>query len=286
MSNRTSLLPSLRTIRQKGVPLAGARVLVTGGGSGMGRLMALGAARAGAEVWVWDLSAERANSVRDEILAVDGRVHADAVDVSDLDSVNAAAKRAEGIDVLINNAGVVGGRLLLEESPQAIERTLDVNLKSLFWVTRAFLPGMVARRHGFVVTMASAAGLIAGSRMSDYAASKFGAVGFNEALRNELRAAGAGVGTLVVAPFYTKTGMFEGTKTRFPLLLPLLEPEAVAGKVLRGIERGQKQIICPPFVRTTALLRLLPVGVLDWTADLFGINSSMDDFSGRPSDRV
>jgi all-trans-retinol dehydrogenase (NAD+) len=260
--------------------------VVTGGGNGLGRRMALGASRQGSTVAIWDLDQARAESVRDEILAEGGRASAHGVDVTDREAVEAAAFTTGPVDIVINNAGVVSGRPLLEDSPEGIDRTIDVNLKALFWVTRAFLPGMVERSMGFVVTMASAAGMLAGSKMAAYAASKAGAIAFNESLRNEMRESDTGVGTMVVCPFYIDTGMFAGVKTKVPALLPILEPRRVAGAVLRGIERGSKQIIAPPFVRVVPALRLAPVGLADWTADLFGINESMEDFAGRAGDRV
>jgi all-trans-retinol dehydrogenase (NAD+) len=248
--------------------------------------MAIGAARRGATVALWDLDGRRADSVRQEIEREGGQATAHAVDVTDRIQVEAAAAATGPVDVVINSAGVVSGRSLLEDTPEAIDRTIDVNLKALFWVTRAFLPGMVERGLGFVVTVASAAGMLAGSRMAAYAASKAGAIAFNESLRNEMRQDQTGVGTMVVCPFYIDTGMFAGVKTKVPALLPILEPRRVAGAILRGIERGTKQIIAPPFVRIVPLLRVQPVGLADWTADLFGINQSMEDFSGRAGDRL
>jgi all-trans-retinol dehydrogenase (NAD+) len=248
--------------------------------------MAIGAARKGSTVAIWDLDRVRAESVRSEIAAEGGRVEAFDLDVTDREAVMAGAERTGPVDIVINNAGVVSGRALLEEPPGSINRTLDVNLRSLFWVTQAFLGGMIERRTGYVVTVASAAGLVAGSKMADYAASKAGAIAFNESLRNELREAGAGVATMVVCPFYIDTGMFAGVKSRYPALLPILEPRRVAGAVLRGIERGSKQLIMPPLVRTVPMLRLLPVGAFDWVADQLGINESMEDFAGRSGDRL
>jgi all-trans-retinol dehydrogenase (NAD+) len=122
--------------------------------------------------------------------------------------------------------------------------------------------------------------------MSDYSASKFGAVGFNEALRNELRRAEARVNTVIVCPYYMDTGMFAGVKTRFPALLPILDPARVAVKVLRAVEEGGQQVIEPPFVRLVPSLRLLPPRAMDLIADFFGINATMDDFTGRVGDRV
>jgi len=268
-------------------PWRGAHVLITGGGSGLGRLLALGAARRGARhVTVWDLSAERAEATARLIRQTAATATGRAVDVADQPQVAEAARQTEAVDILVNNAGVISGRALLDSPPAAIERTLQVNLHALFWVTQAFLGGMVERDRGTVVTIASAAGLIGVARMADYSASKFGAYGFNEALRGELRRADSHVHSLVVCPYYMDTGMFAGVTTRFPKLLPILNPEVVAVDILNAVERGRRQLILPPFVRNLPLLRLLPTAGLDRLADFFGINHGLDDFHGRPGDRL
>ncbi len=270
----------------RGTSLAGARVLVTGGGSGLGRRLAIGAARRGATAVIWDLSAERAHAVADDITAHGLPAQAHVVDVTDRAAVQATAEASGPIDVVINNAGVVSGRPLLETPDATIERTMAVNVLSLYWVTKAFLPGMLARRTGTVVTVASAAGLVGVARQTDYSASKWAAVGFTESLRGELRALGSPVRTLVVCPYYIDTGMFEGVRTRFPLLLPILHEGDVARTVLDGVERGRQQIMLPPLVRIMPALRLLPVPAFDAVLDVFGINRGMDAFTGRPGDRA
>jgi all-trans-retinol dehydrogenase (NAD+) len=183
------------------------------------------------------------------------------------------------VDVLVNCAGVVTGKPLLEASEAQIRRTFDVNVLGLYWTTRAFLPGMLARDSGTIVTIASAAGLIGVARQTDYSASKWAAIGFTESLRAELR--GTAVSTLVVAPYYIDTGMFAGVRTRFPLLLPILHEADVAKRVLDAVKAGRKQLVLPPLVRVLPVLRALPVGAFDALADLFGINRSMDHFVGR-----
>lgn len=265
----------------RGTSLRGARILITGGASGIGRLMALEAARRGAEVVIWDLSDDGGAAVAAEIVAAGGLASSYAVDVTDAARVAAAARETGTVDVVVNNAGVVAGKPLLEATEESIRRTFEVNTLALYWVTRAFLPGMIARRRGTVVTIASAAGLIGVARQTDYSASKFGALGFTESLRAELRADGHGVGALVVCPYYINTGMFAGVETRFPFLLPILEEHDVALKVIDGIESGREQIILPPFARLVPLMRFLPTRAFDRVADFFGINRGMDHFVGR-----
>ncbi|MFT4235812.1 MAG: SDR family oxidoreductase [Microbacterium sp.] len=263
-------------------PLRGEVVLVTGGGSGIGRLMALGAAARGAEVVLWDRDGAAADRVRDEI---GDAARSFAVDVTDVEAVTAAAAEVGRLDVLINNAGVVTGKPLLEASEDEIRRTYDVNVLALYWVTRAFLGGMVERRHGAVVTIASAAGLVGVAKQTDYSASKFAAFGFTESLRVELAKAKTGVRTLTVCPYYIDTGMFEGVRTRFPRLLPILKPEYVATRVLEAIEKGKAQLVMPRFVNAVALGRLFPPPQFDSTMNLLGINSTMDHFTGRSLER-
>jgi len=272
----------------RGLRLAGGTVVVTGGGSGIGRLMARGAAERGARAVVWDLSTERAENVRDEIRASGRDAEAFTVDVSDPGTVERAGAdtlaAVGAVDVLINNAGVVTGRKLLDATEEGIRRTFGVNVLALFWVTRAFLPQMVERRRGTVVTIASAAGLVGVAKQTDYSASKHAAVGFDESLRAEMRTGRTGVKTMVVCPYYIDTGMFEGVRTRFPLLLPILNEHEVAEKVLDGIESGRRRLVLPPLVGSVPLMRALPVSVFDRACDLLGVNRSMEHFVGRPEE--
>ena len=264
-------------------------VLVTGGASGIGRLLALRCAALGATVTIWDLDAAGAEAAAAEAAARGaGGAHAFLCDVSDREQVYARAAEvraaAGDVDVLVNNAGIVNGRPLLELSDDGIERTFAVNTLALFWTAKAFLPAMAARGSGHIVTVASAAGLIGSPRETDYAASKFAAVGFNEALRQELRRSAPGVRTTVVCPFYVDTGMFAGVKTRFPLLLPILEEDAVAGAILDAVQRDRPVLEMPFMVRTLPAMRLLPVWAFDRLADFFGVNGAMDGFTGRASE--
>ncbi len=256
--------------------LDGARVLVTGAGSGLGRRLALQAAGRGARVLAWDLDREAAAETARQAGA--GATSA-RVDVTDAAAVAVAAADAGDVDVLVNCAGVVTGKPLLEATEEGIRRTFEVNTLAMYWTTRAFLPGMVARGRGSLVTIASAAGLVGVARQTDYAASKWAAVGFTESLRAELR--GSGVHTVLVAPYYIDTGMFAGVRTRFPLLLPILKEAEVAAKVLDAIARDRRQLILPPLVRVVPALRVLPGRAFDALVDLFGINHTMDHFRGR-----
>ena len=267
--------------------LRGSRILVTGGARGMGLAIAKGAAARGASVVLWDRDAEALRAAEAEVAGVEPVV-GQAVDVADRGAVDAAAARLVSergpVDILVNNAGVVSGKRFSDLAPEEVERTLAVNAASLFWTTRAFLPAMIRRGRGRIVTMASAGGLVGVPGLSDYCASKFAAVGFHESLRAELRREAPGVGATLVCPFFVNTGMFAGVRTRFPRLLPILDPETVAEAALRAVERDRAMVVRPRFVHSLKLLRLLPAGWLDPIAAFFGIHAAMDTFAGRAAD--
>lgn len=296
--------------RPPAVPIRGAVVLITGAASGIGRLMALEVARRGAKaVIIWDLNEDAGVEVAEEVRAVvsasstlgaststtststastsaRSTVAASyAVDVTSSESVSTASaavlQEFGRVDILINNAGVVTGKNFLELTDEDISRTFEVNTISHYRVTREFLPGMIERDRGSVVTIASAAGLVGVARQTDYSASKFGAVGFAESLRAELRHLGSNVHTLLYCPYYISTGMFEGVTTKFASLLPILTPEKVAIQIIDAIERGTQMKVAPPFVKLAQTTKGLPIPVGDAILDFFGINSTMDGFVGR-----
>lgn len=265
-------------------------VLVTGAGSGLGRLLALGAARRlAAHVVVWDIAEDAARAVVEEIQAMGVDASYDVVDLASNDSVDAAGKavrqRIGGIDFLINNAGVVTGKAFLDQDDDDVERTFQVNALALYRVTRQFLPNMLRNDFGSVTVMASAASLTGVARQTDYAASKWAAHGFVESLRAEMRHQGHNIHTLSVHPFYIDTGMFEGA-TSPNALLPILEPTAVVEKIFRTIEAGKQQLVLPATAATANWLKILPIPLADQLRDLLGINSTMDHFVGRDPDIV
>ncbi|WP_022871542.1 SDR family oxidoreductase [Yaniella halotolerans] len=263
-------------------------VLVTGAGSGIGRLLAIGSAqRRAAHVVVWDIDEVVAHEVVQEILNIGVDASYDVVDVTSDESVDTAGEavrnRIGSIDFLVNNAGVVTGKPFLEQNHEDVERTFQVNALALYRVTRQFLPGMLTNRFGSVTVISSAASLTGVARQTDYAASKWAAHGFTESLRAEMRHQGHNLHTLSVHPFYVATGMFEGASSP-NALLPILEPEDVADRIFRTLEAGKHQLILPASASMARWLNLLPVPLADRCRDLFGINSTMDRFVGRDPD--
>lgn len=265
--------------------IAGRTALVTGAGSGIGRLLSLELARRGSRLVLWDLDLEAAERVAEEIRSIRAKTSAYQCDVGDHAQVEQVAKRVledfGHVDLLVNNAGVVSGKPFLELTPDDVERTFRVNTLSLYWTTQAFLPQMIKRRSGHIVTIASAAGLVGVSRQTDYSASKHAAVGFDESLRVELAKTAKGVRTTVVCPFYIDTGMFDGVKTRFPRLLPILQPDDVVDRIVKAVEDDRARLVMPPLVKLVPLMHSLPPRLCDRIMGLFGVNVSMNEFTGR-----
>jgi len=272
----------------------GKRVLITGAASGLGRLLAIRFARLGCPLVLWDRDRNglltTANQIKEETSG-NVNVRTDVVDLCNRKEIASTAKNVlwDGhgdIDILINNAGVVGGKKLLETSDEAIETTFAVNSIALCWTTRAFLPGMIAKKEGHLVTIASSAGWIGVPGLADYCASKYAAVGFDESMRVELKKMSqsktSDIKTTCVCPFYIDTGMFEGVHTRFPSILPILKPDYVVDRIMEAIRADQEVLFLPQLPFWLPLVRgLLPVSAFDEIVAFFGVSSSMDEFKGR-----
>ncbi len=137
---------------------------------------------------------------------------------------------------MINNAGIVNGKkLLANEDYKMIEKTIAVNTTSHHYTVKEFLPEMMRKNEGHIVSIASMAGHFGVNGLVDYCASKFGAVGFNESLRLELRSSRSKVKTTCICPFYINTGMFDGVKSKFPILLPILEESYAARRIVNAV---------------------------------------------------
>lgn len=151
------------------------------------------------------------------------------------------------VDILINNAGIVTCRTLLDLPDKAIENTYNVNILSHYWTVKAFLPEMMEQNKGHIVTVASVAGLIGTYACTDYSATKFACVGFHEALFTELRTHGHdNINLTLVCPYHIATNMFAGVR---PRLLPCLEPKYVADSIVKAVQRNEVNCVLPDSVR-------------------------------------
>lgn len=265
-------------------------VLITGGAMGMGKGLAGLFGRDGARLVLWDLNGPELEKTASQLKQTGVEVHTYLCDITNRDQVHAKAdqvrKEVGPVDVLVNNAGVVFGGELLKVPEEKIERTLQVNLLAYFWVTRAFLPDMVAKKAGHVVNLASAAGLMGVADLSAYCASKFGVIGFSESVRLELRRAGLkDIKLTIVCPSYVSTGMFEGVQP--PLFSPFLQPEVMVRKIYEAVKKDKVWVLEPASVKAMPFLKAIThQSILDWVSDTLGVNQSMQNWTGRKENPV
>lgn len=190
-------------------PIDRERVLITGGGSGLGLALAQRYARDGAQLLIVDIDRARAQAACAALLGEGHRAF--ATDVGDDASMHALKAEVEaavgGVDVLVNNAGIASGGPLLGSTMEEWRRLLEINLLGVVRGTQAFLPGMLERGRGHVVSTASFAGLAGAPGIMSYGVAKAGVVAFSEQLRAELH--GSGVAVSVLCPSFFRTNLLE-----------------------------------------------------------------------------
>jgi len=196
------------------LPLEGKRAIVTGAGRGIGRAIAIGLAQAGTDVGITARTWEELNEVGEEIHGTYGR-HCSSItcDVTDPEQVKEMASALigslGGVDILVNNAGNAGSHKFLTHPDELWHRMLDINLNSVYYVTKAVLPALVEQRSGRIITIASLASRIGGSYIAAYTAAKHGVLGLTRALAAELMQYNITVNA--ICPGYVDTPMTDGS---------------------------------------------------------------------------
>jgi 2-keto-3-deoxy-L-fuconate dehydrogenase len=162
--------------------LDGKIALVTGAGSGIGEAIALCFAAQGAKVWVVDIDRTKGTAAVDAIRAAGGKADFESADVSDPAAVLSLATRIPTLDILVNNAGIGHVGNILGTTAADLDRMYAVNIRGVFNCCKAFVPAMLERRHGSVVSLASIGGIVAVRDRLAYTISKFGVVGLTKSL--------------------------------------------------------------------------------------------------------
>ncbi|WWC59961.1 uncharacterized protein I303_102524 [Kwoniella dejecticola CBS 10117] len=265
-------------------------VLITGGGSGVGALLAETLAMRNVSVVVL---------IKDppKFETDNGNINTYICDVSHYKAVEAVAEqiREEVGDptILVNNAGVVQGKLLLDLTEEDIHNTFGSNTLSHFWILKAFLPALIRRGMGHVVTMSSVMGVVGAAQMTDYCASKAALISLNQSLRFELdnRYKTPNIHTTLLLPSFIQTDLFSKTilptSRIFNFFCPPIQPHVIVKRIIENLDQGTSEIIRLPFY--TQLSRFLGdgVGVVpSWTRDMIqriaGADHAMRAYGPKP----
>ena len=266
-------------------------VLITGGASGIGRIMGEMALKKGASALViWDINQVNIDATISDMKAF-GKVVGYRVDVSDYETVASSYAKVKeevgDVDILINCAGIITSNKTFDLcSAEEMDRTIKVNTLAPMYVARQVLPDMIKRNSGHICNIASAGGMLSNPKMSVYAASKWAAIGWSDSVRIELQEMKSRVRVTTIAPYYITTGMFDGVKSK---VFPLLNPEKVAQRIIGAIEGDKKMLMLMKWIPfphhfIRLLQGLLPMRVFDWLlGEVLGIYHTMDNFTGRKS---
>jgi short-subunit dehydrogenase len=263
--------------------LAGKTVLITGGASGIGKIMARLMLDRKAKVIIWDINQEKIDETIAEF-SNKGTIFGYNVDVANIQQIEETAKKVKQeigvVDVLINNAGIIVGKYFNEHSVIDISKTMEINANAPMIVTKVFLNDMLNQNSGHICNIASSGGLVSNPKMSVYAASKWALIGWSDSLRLEMKQMNKKINITTIMPYYINTGMFDGVKSK----LPILKPEVAALTIVKAIEKNKKMITIPGYIyRVTRFAQaIMPINLFDWfTGDVLGIYKTMEHFTGR-----
>ncbi len=249
--------------------LHGARAIVTGASSGIGRETALELARHGVGLVLVARREDRLREVTDRIAAVGGTAEAVVGDVTDRAvrqrAIDAAQEKLGGLDVLINNAGIGAMGLFVDADPERVRRLMEVNFFALVEMIRLALPLLQQGNRSIVVNVSSILGHRGVPYSSEYAASKFAVQGFSESIRAEFTK--LGIDVLVVSPGTTETEFFDRVIERtadpkWPEHRPVSAAE-VARQMVRAIRKGKHEIIPYRWGRVLCLLNRISPRLAD-----------------------
>ncbi|KAG8955569.1 hypothetical protein FRC04_007560 [Tulasnella sp. 424] len=269
-------------------------VVITGGAGGIGGLLANTLAIRGVTVAIMDVV---------PLVTENHNIEYYKCDVSNYDEVqHVAAKIVEELGhptILVNNAGVVQGKLITELSEADVKQTFGVNSMAHFWTLKAFLPHMIQEKAGHIISMSSIMGLVGAAQVADYSASKAAVVTLHESLRYELdhKHNTPNIRTTLVLPGYTNTAMFSRSSYHKILrrsfihrfFVPPVQPQDIVKGIISAIDAQESRDIILPFygnfVRPlTAILPSWGRDFLQWASQA---DHAMEDFvkvTGRRDD--
>jgi short-subunit dehydrogenase len=229
--------------------------LITGAASGIGQQLAYTLAGEGCHLCLVDRDEAGLQELANELRGTPVRVCLQVCDLQDPDAISRMVTNAlevtGGIDLLINNAGVACYGPTHQMSMEQWNQVMQINLLAPIQLTQQLLPHLLLRRDPHIVNMCSISGLVAGGRFAAYHTSKFGLIGFTEALRGEYRRQGVGVTAICPGPVRTQLYR-EASSSRADGKVPeppawvCASPEQVARRTLKAIRRNERQVLITP----------------------------------------
>ncbi|PQE25533.1 Short-chain dehydrogenase reductase SDR protein [Rutstroemia sp. NJR-2017a BBW] len=255
-------------------------VLITGGSSGIGEIMARDFSSKGVKVVVMDINPPK-NPFPSNIQFY-------RVDVTSSSNIAAAAseirKSYGDPTVLINNAGIGYLKTILHGTEDQIRRTFEVNTISHFLMAKEFLPAMIKKNHGHIVTIASMASYVVHASNVDYSCTKASALAFHEGLAAELkfRYNAPNVRTTVVNPAWIRTPLIEAMIAHPEFKDKVLEPETVTNAVVNQVLSGRSgQIILPGELSVLSTIRAWPSWLQTSFRNMIAPSLAMFDEQGK-----
>lgn len=259
--------------------IRGKTIAITGAARGIGYATAKALLAQGARVVIGDRDVALQESAVVELGKL-GQVSGYPLDVTDRESFATFLDKARTdggghIDVLINNAGVMPVGAFLEQSEQSIRSNIEVNVYGVLTGCQLALPDMVKRRRGHIINIASLSGVIPLPGQVVYVGAKYAVVGLSTALADEM--APYGVDVSVIMPPFTNTDLISGTKSGGAI--KPVEPEEIAGAIVKTLNKPKTHVSVPPPLRFTAqAAQMLPPKGRRWLNKKLGLDRVFLDF--------
>ncbi len=236
------------------------RVLITGGASGLGKAIVMKFAKLGWKIAVVDINIEGAKQVADDANKLGAEAIALYCNIGEDEHFISIAKdlkdRWDGLDIIINNAGIATTGMMVDCTPEQWHRAINLNLTSVYRGCNYWLPLMSQDGPGHIVNTASAAGIMLAPSMLSYNVSKAGVVALSDTLRSEL--AYRNIGVSVICPAFFKTNLLDSMSPSEQGFKPLVEKwmesskitaDDVAMDVIKGIEKDTFMVISHDYAR-------------------------------------
>ena len=253
--------------------IRGRKALVTGAASGIGRGIALALAREGADIFLWDVNEAGLALVVEEIRDLGVQVASARVDLTVPTEISAAIlslrEQFGTIDILVNNAGVAFYGPTHSMTAAQWNWLIGINLLAPIQITQELLPALLERPEAHILNVCSISGLVAGGRFAAYHTSKFGLIGFSEALRAEYGRRGLGVTALCPGPVLTNlyrqcaTGK-EGKLVPHPPGWLCTTVDAIASRAIKAIRKNQRMPLVGLLAHLLWNAKWLAPGLLDF----------------------